>query len=326
MDPENKTLGELLNDPRIAPVAENAIRARRLKEEPLWNMTPEEIKSERFLSGEIARGIQRLYEAAGDGDWLFPLYGEEECAENEDLRGVSIVRFASREAGADFRPFIFLVPGGGFVNVWNLTEGWPIAEQFNRYGYHVFILTYQVGGRERLLEKNMEDFSRALRLIGENEARFRVRGDRYITCGFSAGGYLVCLWNTGMGYRRFGLPGPEACFPVYPVVSLREGIRYGAEDDGEAKRLYGCSVREAAQKEYEIPEHAEGFPPSAVFLAADDGLVDPENSRLLCQALEKNGIPCRLEIGPSGGHGFADGTGTSMAGWTGRAVRWFESL
>ena len=52
---------------------------------------------------------------------------------------------------ADERPFILLVPGGGFVNVWNLTEGWPVAAQFNSEGYHVFILTYQVDGKEKLI-------------------------------------------------------------------------------------------------------------------------------------------------------------------------------
>ena len=37
-------------------------------------------------------------------------------------------------------------------------------------------------------------------------------------------------------------------------------------------------------------------------------------------------IPCRLEIGPEGGHGFADGSGMCMAGWTRRAVEWYEAL
>ncbi len=45
--------------------------------------------------------------------------------------------------------------------------------------------------------------------------------DSYITCGFSAGGYIVCLWNTEKGYRSFGLPKPKACFPIYPVTSYR---------------------------------------------------------------------------------------------------------
>ena len=322
-----KTLGELLSGPEISRIAQDAIRKRDLRQEEVWNKTLEQLKTEHFFSGEIGKGIQRLYDAARTGEWYYPLYSEEECAQNEDRRGVNVVWFPSGSPEADSRPFILVVPGGGFVNVWNLTEGWPIAEQFNRLGYHAFILTYQVDGEgDRLLERNLEDFSRALRLIRDQEEKFHVRADRYITCGFSAGGYLICLWNTKMGYPDHGLPRPQASFPVYPVVSLKESIRYHASDPEDDLWLYGCPVREAILKEYEIPEHAEGFPPSAIFLAAGDELVSPENSRLLARALENHRIPCRLEIGPEGGHGFADGSGMCMEGWTGRAVRWFESL
>ena len=241
-------------------------------------------------------------------------------------RGVSIVWFPSDSSGACEKPFILLVPGGGFVNVWNLTEGWPVAAQFNSLGYHVFILTYQVDGREKLLEKNMEDFARALTFIGEHRERFDLKNTRYITCGFSAGGYLVCLWNTKMGYARHALEKPEAVFPIYPVTSLREQMKYDRNDIQSALRLYGFPIEEAAKLDYEIPEHADGFPPCALFLAAGDELVDPIHSKLLAAALDRLGIPCRLEIGPEGGHGFADGTGMCMAGWTRRAADWYESL
>ena len=136
----------------------------------------------------------------------------------------------------------------------------------------------------------------------------------------------MCLWNTAKGYPAFDLPKPKATFPVYPVTSLREQIRYGDDDPESAICLYGCTLAEAARTEYEIPDHVEGFPPCAIFLSAGDDLVDPENSRLLARALEEKHIPCRLEIGPEGGHGFADGSGMCMAGWTERAVRWFEAL
>ena len=323
---ENQTLGELLSNPKIRLIAQDAIRKRDLSSEALWNFTLSQLKKEAFFTGEIAGGIRRLYQAADTGDWYYPLYSENECAENEARRGVNIVWFPSDDPEADSKPFILLVPGGGFVNVWNLTEGWPIAEQFNRYGYHVFILTYQVDGESGLLAKNMEDFARALKLIKEKEEHFHVNGDRYITCGFSAGGYLVCLWNTGKGYRLHQLPKPQGCIPVYPVVTLKEGIRYGAEDFATAVRLYGCSVEDAAKTDYEIPEHAEGFPPTAVFLAAEDELVNPENSKMLARALDALQIPCRLEIGPTGGHGFADGSGMCMAGWTERAAHWADTL
>ena len=321
---EFNLLGDLLSDPRISAIAPDAIRNRNLMEEPLWNKTLSQLQAEHVFSGEIGEGFRRLYQAAESGNWYYPLYTEEECAENGARRGTNLVWFPSDAEGADDRPYILLVPGGGFVNVWNLTEGWPIAGQFNRYGYHVFILTYQVDGEEKLLEKNMEDFARALNLIRGREKEFHVRADRYITCGFSAGGYLICLWNTAKGYPAHGLPKPQASFPVYPVTSLKERIRYGAENRRASIRLYGCPVEEAAKQEYEIPDHVEGFPPCAIFLAAGDELVSPENSKLLAAALEKHGIPCRLEIGPEGGHGFADGSGMCMEGWTRRAVQWYE--
>ena len=323
---ENSTLGSLLSDPRIKEVAKDAIRRRDLEEEPVWDMTLTELRVENFFNGEIGRGFERLYAAADTGDWYYPLYTGAECAENEAKRGVSIVWFPSDQPGADERPFILLVPGGGFVNVWNLTEGWPIAEQYNRCGYHVFILTYQVDGDDKLLEKDLDDVARALKLIKEKEAHFRVKGSEYITCGFSAGGYLICLWNTDMGYPAYGLPKPQASFPVYPVVTLRKDIRYGDSDPESNIRLYGCTLEEAAAKEYEILDHADGFPPTAIFVAAGDELVNPQNSKLLAAVLEEKKIPCRLEIGPEGGHGFADGSGMCMAGWPERAVRWFEEI
>ena len=319
-------LGKLLTDPRIAPIAGDAIRGWDLSKEALWGKTLIELREAHFFTGEIARGIERLYQAADTGDWYFPLDTQEECAAVPGRKGTNLVWFPSSDPAADGRPFILLVPGGGFVNVWNLTEGWPIAEQFNCLGYHVFILTYQVEGEKGLLKENMQDFSRALSLIEENAKHFHVEAGRYITCGFSAGGYLVCLWNTHLGYPSHGHRKPEAMIPVYPVVTLRKDIRYGSSDPAEAIRLYGCSLEEAAAMEYEIPDHTEGFPPCALFLAAGDTLVNPENSRMLYRALRAKGIPCSLEIGPEGGHGFADGTGMCMAGWTQRAVRWLESL
>ena len=212
------------------------------------------------------------------------------------------------------------------MNVWSLTEGWPVADQFNRLGYHVFVLTYQVDTGDNLMKKNMEDFARALKLIREKTGQFHVQADKYITCGFSAGGYLICLWNTKMGYPAFGLPMPQACFPVYAETSIKETMLVWQADPEDAMDLYGCTQAEAAEREYEIPEHAEEFPPSAIFATATDDLVNPNHSRKLAKALEELSIPCRLEIGPEGGHGFADGTGMCMEGWTERAVRWVESI
>ena len=327
---DSSTLGSLLSAPEISLIAKDAVRNRDLSRESLWNKTLRQLRDERIFTGDIGLGIERLDRAAKAEDWFYPLYSEAECAEDSARRGVSLTRFPSDAPEADERPYILVEPGGGFVNVWNLTEGWPIAAHFNRLGYHVFILTYQVTGENDLLRKNMEDFARALRLIREREGHFHVRADRYITCGFSAGGYLISLWNTEMGYLSFDLPKPRASFPVYPFISPKlNDVKNTPETERELKRavrLYGCPLREAVKTSFEIPEHAEGFPPCALFLAAEDELVSPEHSKVLARQLEALHIPCRLEIAPTGGHGFADGGGTSMEGWTKRAIDWYESL
>ncbi len=335
---DKKTLGELLSDPRIGKIAADAIRNRDLSRDEVWNKTPAQLRDEHFFFGDIGRGFRRLFNAADTGDWYYPLYSKAECDADAARRNVNVVWFPSDDPEADEKPFILLVPGGGFVNVWNLTEGWPVAAQFNRLGYHVFILTYQVAGKDHLLDREMADFARAIRLIRDRAAQFSVDWARYITCGFSAGGYLVCLWNVlEKGYFSFGLPRPEAVFPVYPLVSWKlvmqddaasdeRGTESEQQEDDSDMALFGFDIETAASSPFEIPDHAEGFPPCAVFLTETDEMVNPEQSRLLAKALQQHGIPCRLEAGPSGGHGFADGTGTCMAGWIERAVRWYEGL
>ena len=140
----------------------------------------------------------------------------------------------------------------------------------------------------------------------------------------------MCLWNVPeKGFAFHGLPKPQAVFPVYPVVSwkLDREDWAGEADDGDDDSdlaLFGCDIETAIHSPFEIPDHAECFPPCAVFLTKTDGLVNPEHSFLLQRALQRHGIPCRLEAGPSGGHGFADGTGMCMEGWIKRAVRWYE--
>lgn len=322
-----RTLKSLLEDPLFAQIAPDAIRGRDLRKDNFYDWTLRKI-ADKVGWGNLERGFGRFYEIADRGRFYYPLYTAEEWENAPEKRGVNLVYFPSDDPAADGRPFIFLVPGGGFVNVWNLTEGWPVAQHFNARGYHVFILTYQVGV-EGSAARAMEDTARAMKLIAARAAaaEFRVDPARCITCGFSAGGYIVCLWNTELGYAAYDLPKPEACFPIYPFTSYRlaaETVRGRKNRDGFARAASGLSMAETCEGCYEIPEHVGGFPPTAIFLAAKDELVPPEHSKRLAAALDAAGIPCRLEIGETGGHGFADGTGMCMEGWPERAIDWFE--
>ena len=324
----NKTLKALLEDPAIAAIAPDAISKRDLSKDAFYEWTLQQI-ADKVGWRVLNRGFMSLFAAAQRGEYYFPLYAEEERKADPAKANVNFVYFPSDDPAADTRPFVFLVPGGGFVNVWSLTEGWPVARHFNQRGYHVFILTYRVCV-EASAVKAMEDISRAMAIIRHKKDQFHVDPDRYITCGFSAGGYIICLWNTEAGYPAYGIAKPQACFPIYPATSYRllNNDRWDKESHKDAFAMagVGCTMAEACNSVFEIPEHVEGFPPTAIFVTAKDELVDPNHSRRLAGALVKAGIACRLEMGPTGGHGFADGSDMCMEGWPERALDWFEGL
>lgn len=323
---KTKTLKEILENPLIKDIAPNAISKWDLSKEDFYNWTLEEIEDKKGWAC-IQDGISCLLENAKGGDYYFNLYSEDECKANPEKDKTNIVYFPSHDSKAEDKPFILLIPGGGFVNVWSLTEGWPVAKDFNDLGYNVFILTYQVCTQAAAV-KAMDDINRALDIIAANCDKFHVNPNSYITCGFSAGGYITCLWNTEKGYRAFGKSKPQGCFPIYPVTSykLLDADEWDEDEDKDefAKSGLGVGMQEACNSCFEIPEHVEGFPKTALFLASEDELVDPKHSKLLAQSLSQAEISCRIEIGTTGGHGFGNGKGMSMEGWPQRAIKWFE--
>lgn len=323
---EKNTLKELLENPLISQIAPDAIKKMDLTKEDYYEKTLEEIDATGMFKKKcLMRGFEYLFKNAEKGYYYFPIYEKEECADDPEKETVNLVWFPSEDPEADRRPYLFITPGGAYLNVWNMTEGWPVAALFNECGYHAFILTYRVGGT-KVLDKPLDDFAKALSYIRDHEKEFHVSWDQYITCGFSAGGNLVGLWSTdNHGYLKYGMPKPQATFPVYPVVSWKLIEEQEGGDDFSMFAL-GMNIHDAAKSSYNIEEHVKAFPPCHLFLAAQDDLVHPDHSRLLKKALDEAKIPCEIEIGAVGGHGFADGSGMCMEGWPKRAIAWYESL
>lgn len=314
---KNKTYKELIENPAIKEIAAEAISNWDLSKEDFYNWTMQDI-ADKMGWKTVGDAITRLISIAEKGNYYFKLYEEGNA---------NFIFMPSDDRSANDKPFILVIPGGGFVNVWNITEGWPIAKQFNDLGYNVVVLTYCVATNACAV-RAMEDIACAMKIIKEHQEELNINPDSYITCGFSSGGYIACLWNTEIGYSAYGINKPVGCIPVYPVTSYRlmdaEEWDEGEDKDEFARSGTGVGMEESCNSCFEIPEHVEGFPKTAIFHAAEDEMVEPEHSKLLAKSLEASGIPCRLEIGESGGHGFGDGTGMCMEGWIGRAITWLE--
>ena len=119
---ERKTLGEILSDPLIARIAPDAIRNMDLTKDEKWGKNLAQLRTDCF-GGDLAAGFETLFRAAKSGEWYYPLYTEAECAEDAGRKGANLVWLPSKAEDAGSRPYILLVPGGGFENVWNLTGG-----------------------------------------------------------------------------------------------------------------------------------------------------------------------------------------------------------
>lgn len=75
--------------------------------------------------------------------------------------------------------------------------------------------------------------------------------DRYITNGYSAGGYLICLWSTRQyGCHAFGIPRPAAMVPIYPFTSWK--LKVGDGNFNPDIEVLDCSWEEAVSSAYEI--------------------------------------------------------------------------
>lgn len=283
----------------------------------------EAYKAGGFNADSMLSGLIRLEKQLETGNCIYKLYTEAEIQAEPEKAVPEIVWLPSDDPKAAERPYIMIVPGGAYLNVWNLTEGWPIAAHFNALGYNAFVLTYRVN-LPGLFPKPFADYARALEVIRAHADQFNVRWDNYITTGFSAGGHLVSMWCTeDHGYPAYGMPKPKAVFPIYPVISWQLVLEKFPGDD-MIDTVVGKDGRATAEKDWSITEHASSFPPTYIALAADDDLVDPEHSKMLKRALDAQGIPVVMEMGAHGGHGFSDGRDADTWGWIERAAAFYE--
>ena len=273
----------------------------------------------------LSYGINHLIKTASKGDYVFPVYSASECKDDKKKEDVNVIYFPSEKPAAD-KPFIIVCAGGAYMNVCSVLEAYPVVARMNELGYNAFALTYRVGGKE-LMPKPLDDLAAALKYIHNNSSKFKINADRYIVTGFSAGGNLTTLWGTdNHGYKAYGLPKPEAMFPIYPEISsqLSEDIPIMRM---MFKIMLGKNCSKEKEQEYRVLSHmSQNYPPCYIVCCKDDSTVTCINSEKLKEKLDELGISARLEEGEKGDHGFGEGRGTDVEGWIGRAIEFYETL
>ena len=233
-------------------------------------------------------------------------------------------------AGAD--SLVLILPGGGYTHLAD-HEGEPIAQSFNRHGFHAAVLRYRLAPYHD--EKiPLQDASSAIRLIRHHAKKLHCRPDRIAILGFSAGGHLAGC--TALFSEQWaGDPGadnlvervsarPDAAILCYPVVTMGEFTHRGSRRALLAEHADDPIFQERYSLEKQVASNA---PPIFMWHTADDASVPVQNSLMLAAALADHQIPFSLHIFPHGPHGLGLAQDTpDVSRWPELAAEWLRGL
>lgn len=217
-------------------------------------------------------------------------------------------------------PFAIVCPGGGYSMACSFLEGVPYAKKLNEQGYSAFVLYYRCKKKARY-PAPMEDLARALREVLGRAEELNLETDGYSIWGSSAGGHLAASFGTeAMGYAKYHLPKPGALVLCYPVVTMEEKTHLGSRNNllGEAPEEDMIALTSVEK------QITPAYPPTFVWCGDADRTVNPENSRMLADELEKNGIPHRFVEYPGVDHGVGLGNGLACESWFDEAISFWE--
>lgn len=237
--------------------------------------------------------------------------------------------------GEHRRPLILICPGGGYRFV-SPREAEPIALQFNAAGFHACVLDYSVAPRRH--PQPLRDLARALCLVRDHAAEWKVNADQIAVCGFSAGGHLAASlgvhWNKPYLAEVPGIDAaktrPDGLILSYPVISSGKFSHRGSFTN-----LLGDNPPTELMREMSL-EHqvTEETPPTFLWHTVEDESVPVENSLFFANALREKGIPFEQHLYPRGAHGISlatsetsrtpDQDDSHIATWMGLCIQWLR--
>ena len=238
----------------------------------------------------------------------------------------AVLPFLLDEPGV--HPAVLVIPGGGYGMVCEPTEGTPTAREFNKLGYHAFVLNYRTAP-SRWPEPQL-DAMRAIKMIRANAKDWKVDPDKVFSCGFSAGGHLAGSLGVLCGDLDASCGDdcdnfshiPNAMLLCYGVLAFEEWSHNGTQ-----KCLLGDNYKEIRQK-YSLPDFITAqTPPAFLMHTICDQIVPYRNSIAFADSMAKAGRPCELVLNYWGDHGMLLGKNTlDVSEWPEQADRFLKSL
>jgi acetyl esterase/lipase len=220
---------------------------------------------------------------------------------------------------------IIVIAGGGYgVIVYN-AEGINTAKSLAEKGISAFVLKYRLPNDEIMQEKKigpLQDVQQSIKYLRENADKYGIDKSKIGVMGFSAGGHLASTAATHFeksyieNLQNTSLR-PDFQILVYPVITMQDALTHGGSRDAligknplkEDKDLFSNDLQVKANTPITWLTHA-----------ADDKVVDVDNSIQYFEQLRKNKVEVEMHIFPKGDHGFI----FRQKGWMTPLFDWME--
>lgn len=227
------------------------------------------------------------------------------------------------EKGKETGTAVVICPGAGYSVVVYQGEGVSNAKELAKNGIAAFVLKYRLPVDAIMTDKStgpLQDAQQAIKLVRENAVKWNIDPAKIGIMGFSAGGHLASTVATHFEKALINNPKGTSLRPdfqvvVYPVISMQQALTHR----DSRKQLLGeqpsQQLVDLFSNELQVKENT---PPAYITHAADDNVVDVDNSINYFEALRRHKVPVEMHIYPKGGHGFIFG----RRGWMTSLLEW----
>lgn len=204
---------------------------------------------------------------------------------------------------------VVICPGGSYKVLSYQGEGIKTAQEFMKNGVAAFVLKYRLPDDAIMIDKKigpLQDAQQAIKVVRENASKWGIDINRVGIVGFSAGGHLASTEATHFNKALIDNPNntnlrPDFLVLVYPVISMQDNLTHL---ESRTNLLGSNPTREIIDLYSNELQVNENTPPTYITHAADDKLVDVDNSISFFEALRHHNVPVELHVYPKGGHGF----------------------
>lgn len=224
-------------------------------------------------------------------------------------------------------PAVVVAPGGSYILRAEAHEGIDVAKWLNSIGVTAFVLNYRLDRHPAPLS----DAQRAIQYVRANALRFNIDPQRLGIMGFSAGGHLASTAATHFLNGDSGAVDPisrlssrpDFMMLGYPVISFGEIGHLGSRDMLIGPHPTAELINNLSNEKQVTVE----TPPTFIWTAKTDGLVDYRNAVVFADALKEKGVPAELHVFPEGSHGTGLAAEEKYAkAWPELAEKWLRKM